>query len=249
MPGEYFTSCKCLPCPPGTFVNTSGATSCQACLATQYSLPGSSSCNSCAMAEKLFSAKPPFARWHAVNWDSSNAVLRDSSGNQRHSVSTVYSGYIAVETETGWGASVSQYLLRSATWASIKLPPGSLPKLFTLCTMTRYWNGGGSRGRIINAFGANFFHGHDTTRRGVAYYGDGMKWVTRQNTVGTLENWLVMCAKNSGKAPNNVLVDGQPVGVADTAFTAGWQLGINTGDVSDSSSDWGFGHAIVWDQV
>jgi hypothetical protein len=58
-----------------------------------------------------------------------------------------------------------------------------------------------------------------------------------------------MCAKSSGKAPNNVLADGQPVGVVDTPITGNLQLGINTGDTGDSAADWGFGHAIVWDQV
>jgi hypothetical protein len=104
-------------------------------------------------------------------------------------------------------------------------------------------------GRIINAFGANFAHGHDSSKRGVAYYGDANnQWVTSNTALGTANDWLVMCGKSPGLAPRNLLVHGQADGVRDTVSLGSLQLAINTGQ-STSVSDWAFSHAIVWDQV
>jgi hypothetical protein len=165
------------------------------------------------------------------------------SGNKRHSVSK--NNWVEYTEAQNGGSSVSQKYIYGDVNSNIRFPTGSLPSLFTLCTMTRY-SGGAGRGRIINAFGANFVHGHDSVKRGVAYYGD--KWVTGTTSVGGLDNWLVMCAKSSGRAPNNVVVDGQRVGTSDTTFTGGLQLAINTGQAG-GTSDWIFAHAIVWDQL
>ncbi len=156
-------------------------------------------------------------------------------------------GTIQAASASGNGATVAQTYISGSTAAGIRLPEGSLPAVFTICSMTRYT--GSAKGRIINAFGANFSHGHDTYR-GVAYYGDTIKWVTNQTAAGgNALDWLVMCGKSSSKAPGNMQADGQPVGVRDTALiTANWQLGINTGQAG-SASDWSFGHMIVWDQV
>jgi hypothetical protein len=241
LPGQY--SCRCLPCPPGTFSNSSNSTTCQPCPPSQYSLPGSTVCDSCSTGDKLLFSKPPWGRWHAANWDVSLNMLKDTSGNKRHSVSSagVYSG-----TETGNGATVTQTMLYGDINANIKLPAGSLPLVFTLCTMTRYR---GTRRRIMNTFGGNFAHGHEQdNKRGVAYYGDTLKWVTGTSSVGNLDDWLVMCGKSSGQAPRNILVNGQAAGVVDTAITGNLQLAINAGQFG-SSSDFSFAHAIVWDQV
>jgi hypothetical protein len=150
---------------------------------------------------------------------------------------------------TGYGATAPQTSIYGEEWVSITLPPGSLPTMFTLCTMTRQYSGH-SRGRIINAYGANFFHGHDTSgAKPAAYYGNGMKWLTPQTGLVVDYNWLVMCTKSSGKAPNNVLADGKPIGVVDTAMTANWQLALNAGDANGLTTDWAMSHIIVWDQV
>jgi hypothetical protein len=246
LPGQFATTCKCFDCPPGTFSNISRATACENCPVSQYSLPGSTFCNNCTMWEKIFYVKPPFARWHAANFDAAYLVLKDSTGNRRHSVSAT--GLGAATTATGNGATVPQTVLQGGTGASIRLPAGSLPAVFTLCTMTRYT--GAAKGRIINAFGANFAHGHSDTYRGVAYYGDAGKWATSAQDLnsGNSLDWLVMCSKSFGKAPRNVLANGQAVGTRDTPSVGDLQLAINTGQ-SGSASDFAFAHAIVFDQA
>ncbi len=242
--GQFASPCRCSPCPPGTFSTTYGATHCISCPTSQYSLPGSTACDSCSNVERLFHAKPPWGRWHAYNWEGYTKILKDTSGHKRHSVA--FSGSPVLASGTGNGATASQFFVYGNTAASIRLPAGSLPHPFTLCTMTRY--NGVTQGRVINAFGANFLHGHQggPASRGVANYGD--TWATNQTGVGSLNDWLVMCGKSSGTAPRNVLVQGLPAGVRDFSVTGNLQLAINTGQ-NGTASDFAFAHAIVWNEI
>ncbi len=202
-------------------------------------------CESCSAGEKLLQAKPPWARYHAVNWDATNRVLKDSSGNNRSSVLAV--GTLAYASASGSGAQVAQQYIHGGPTSSIRLPLGSVPSAFTICSMTRYT--GTAKGRIINAFGGNFAHGHDGGA-GVAYYGDLEGWSTSRTGVGSAQelHWLVMCGKSSGKQPGNVLTNGQAVGVRDMTISSNLQMAINAGDYG-SGSDFAFAHAIVWDYI
>jgi hypothetical protein len=193
----------------------------------------------------VFHTKPAWARWHAANWDPVNNVLRDSSGNNRHSVSV--EGTIQVGSSTGYGASVPQTYIYGDVNTKVLFPEGSIPGHFTLCTMSRY--NGPTKGRIITSFNANFVHGQWWYTRGQVYYDTG-EWMSSYNSPYAIDDWLVTCGKNSGTPPGNILFDGQAAGVKSSNFWAGWQLSINKPNPwPEEISDWAVSHIIVWDEA
>jgi hypothetical protein len=174
-----------------------------------------------------------------------SVTLCACSGNGRHSVSALGNVLVAAPGAKANGATVQQTFLYGPPDSGIILPPGSLPNIFTLCTMTRY--NGLNRRRIMDIYGTNSYHGHQGGRREVISY-NNITWTVTNSSRGVIDNWLVACAKNSEGAPNNALMDGVPVGVSNSSsITGNWQLGINTGS-SQESSDFAFAHAMVWDE-
>jgi hypothetical protein len=112
--------------------------------------------------------------------------------------------------------------------------------------MSRY--SGGVRKRICASTSGNFLHGHHEVKRGVAFYTDAIIWVISTSS-GTLDNWLVMCGKNPGQNPNNMLRDGQAVGTKSVSISPNWQLTINIELQWREHSDWAVAQAFVWDQA
>ncbi len=236
------TADTCEPCPQYTESPNGGTriSECE-CIPGYTGLGGRAPPPTCACP-----LNDPWARVHASNWDSATGTLLDTSGFARHSVSSA--GTIRTATSTGNGATAPQTYIYGDAAANIVFSTGWLPENFTLCSMTRY--NGTTKGRIINALGADFAHGHHATHgRGVAKYNG--QWVTAQTGMGNDQDWLVFCGKSTGTAPNNVLANGAPRGVADSAANGLLaQLAINAGDAATSQpSDWAFAHAIVWDRI
>jgi hypothetical protein len=75
-------------------------------------------------------------------------------------------------------------------------------------------------------------------------------WNTLQSNVGTALDWLVMCGKNAGTSPNNIMADGAPVGTA-TGGLGGDVLTINGGGSSGTAlnSNFAFSQLMVWNQA
>jgi hypothetical protein len=136
-------------------------------------------------------------------------TLHDLSGHGRDA--TVTAGIVSVRTASGHGTSNEVVALAGNTSAKVLWPVGSIPATFTVCSVTRYDDLGGSRGRILSCEWSpdqplNWLHGHDSAMRGVVHY-EGVQagWTN----VGTDTDWLVMCGTNNASvaAPGNVILD------------------------------------------
>jgi len=79
---------------------------------------------------------PLYAKYLAKDWDATNKIMVDSSGNGRHSTSAV--GTIQKGSGSGSGASVNLPFIKGGTDASILFGPRSIPPRFTICTVSRY---------------------------------------------------------------------------------------------------------------
>jgi hypothetical protein len=147
------------------------------------------SLGACQCGGLVMCTKPAFARYHAVNFDFSTSRWLDTSGNNRHTVSSA--GTIQRTSGLGNGATVSQTYIYGGTSSRITFPSGSLPPSFTLCIVDRY--NGGTQGRIFVSPGNNMFHGHWSARRGTALWHSWMAYEGR--TPGPNTDWLVFCGK------------------------------------------------------
>ena len=77
----------------------------------------------------------------------------------------------------------------------------------------------------------------------MAYYSNG--WKTNQDSVGVLStNWLVMCGKNGGSVPNNILVDGIARGI-NPGGGGSSVLSINLFDTGNNGH-WAFLELMIW---
>ena len=61
-----------------------------------------------------------------------------------------------------------------------------------------------------------------------------------------INDWVVVCYKNSGGAPNNILINGIPSAVKDGG-NGNFILTINNNSTIDEKSDWGFSYLLIWD--
>ena len=99
---------------------------------------------------------------------------------------------------------------------------------------------------ILGGTSPYWFHGHNGMGgpvRGVASYEN---LLTLYGSVGVLTDWLVMCGKNGGTTPNNILVDGIAVGV-EVGGIGSDILSINLNTFSpEMNSDWAFRELIIW---
>ena len=140
---------------------------------------------------------------------------------------------------SGNGSTTELQYLAGDTSSTVLWPTGSIPTEFTICSVTRYT--GGSMGRILTGKNINWFHGHWGSRRGVAYYEE---WKTNFLNVGVLTDWLIMCGKNRGSKPYNILVDGVASGITDGGIGSDI-LAINRSP-SFQNSDWAFREVMIW---
>jgi hypothetical protein len=188
----------------------------------------------------IYSNKPPWGIYDADKWNSSTNVLPDIRGWSRDATS---GGTITKGSGAGNGATSAVAYITGSTASSLTWPSGSIPTNFTICSVTRY-TGGTSR-RILNGT-SNWLHGHWSGNRGVCYY-EG--WKTNSTGVGTLNNWLVCCGKNSGSTPNNILLDSVASGTA-TGGASNQQLFINAGGGNyGETTDFQLSYLIIWDQI
>ena len=131
------------------------------------------------------------------------------------------------------------------TSSTVVWPTGSIPSNFTVCSVTRYVVGG-IMNRILVGTPIDWYHGHWNSKRGQAWYG---VWNTNHkiSVVGVLTDWLVMCGKNGGSIPNNILVDGNAVGISNAGVVATSSLCINFYvSFSGENSDWAFRELMIW---
>ena len=182
----------------------------------------------CTPFQTLYQGKKPWAHYSAAGWNAQTKVLTDESGNGRNTVNTGQQGGIQGLSMKEGGATNTIPFLRGSTVDRLDFPEGSIPQSFTICSLTKY--AGTSQfeqGRILTALNSEWWHGHYQLQRGVAKYAsriimsdDGLTkiadpvWNTPTDGLSVNTNWLVMCSKNGGVIPYNVLADSQSIGTS-----------------------------------
>ena len=191
----------------------------------------------------------PWGWYNAQMFNSGSGVLPDSTGNGHDAIAT---GNVQYATGSGNGAAASIAYIYGDTTGTLAWPSGSIAATFTICSISRYTQLNGANQRILQGKTTNWAHGHWTSRRGVGTYGG--TWLTTLDSngypvsVNILTNWLVMCTKNSGVNPTNVLIDGVSSG-SHTGGSGSDTLIINNvaGSVYGAeSSSWALSQVLLW---
>jgi len=232
----------CVKCLANSYSGTSAGV-CSQCPANAKSEVGSISadyclCNAgytaapsttlCTSFQTLYQGKKPWAQYSAAGWNAQTKVLTDESGNGRNTVNTGQQGGIQSLSMREGGATNAIPFLRGSTTDRLDFPDGSIPLTFTICSLTKYAGTSQSeQGRILTALNSEWWHGHYQLQRGVAKYAsrtimssDGLTkiadpvWNTPTDGLSVNTNWLVMCSKNGGVVPYNVLADSQSIGTS-----------------------------------
>ena len=189
----------------------------------------------------------PWGIYFAGNY--SNNTLYDLSGNGRHAIT---SGTITSNIGNGNGAIGNITYISGNTSSSVLWPLGSIPRTFTILSLTRYT--GGTNKRILQSsypiYTEDWVHGHDDNKRGVAYYG---VWKTNQISINPIDNWLCFIGKNSTNPPYNILIDDIPSGISEYRWGIGdggiYSLSINDETYyKNKSSDWALSYVVIWDR-
>lgn len=233
----------------------------------------------CTAFQSLYAAKKPWAHYTAANWNDVTKTLLDQSGNNRNSAPLgARDAIVQAETvgTTNGNAGPLTYI-RGSTSTQLFFPEGSIPVQFTICSVTRYGTSI-NQNRILTASPQDWLHGHYNQKRGVAYYGSRdvvnastgaivkrKTFNTEVESVGRIDpttgqvittDWMVMCSKNGGSTPLNILVGGLGVGTSTrsdsdanewggTAMDRASQLCINCR--TSEKSDWELAHLMIWE--
>jgi hypothetical protein len=189
---------------------------------------------------QLFAAKKPWAIYSAEDYNAATGTIAELRGlNSPAIITGVGVGYSSLN---GNGSGVSIPQVTGTTNTIITFPTGSIPATFTICGITRY--NGGSRQRIFTSQTGNWLLGHWQGGKGRAFF---ESWVANTGTQTNLDNWQVICGKNSGAAPNNVLADGVAIGTS-SGGSGNNTLRINAGGIGEPS-DFAFSHVFIWNQA
>ena len=193
--------------------------------------------------QSLITNKPPVGVYCAELWEGESDSIQDLT----YGLGTATTSGVTSTTITGNGASsgVSIPVLTGTTSSKILFPAGSLPRKYTIASLTRY-NTSANRRRILGAKNTSFVNGqYSSSTAGGAYYNS--TWLTNETTTSS-NDWLFVCSKNVDSHPNNVLVNGVAAGIATSASTdAEYQLTIN--DNNGDTSDFAFSYLMIWDQL
>ena len=139
--------------------------------------------------------REPVDKRSMVAWFKSqdaNPVWKSAVGTWQGRVTK---GSITRRVEAGSGAARPVAYLRGLNSAGYDF--GRIMKpVFTICSITRYVEGG-IMGRILQNNNPNFFHGHHSGHTGVAYYGASLS-LKPNALVSSNTDWLVMCGSNRG---------------------------------------------------
>tara|TARA_B100001758_G_scaffold232982_1_gene230780 strand:+ start:7262 stop:14245 length:6984 start_codon:yes stop_codon:yes gene_type:complete len=174
--------------------------------------------------DSFFIQNKPWARYHSKNWNKYLNRIVDTSGNNRESIELL-SGNISI------GANY----ISGDKDASMKIPmPNTLN--WTVCFAAKY--NGANKGTIIS--GEQTILGHWNGYRGFVQLGGQL--LTKIESIGNANDWLILCIKTNGTAPNNIRLNGTSIGVQTNEVALDY-LYIN----KDLNSDWIFGDFMVWD--
>ena len=272
-------SAACTACPQYSNTFSTGSQSLSFCTCNAGYVPAPSTL-SCSPFQQLYQTKRPWAHYSAENWDPQAKILADASGNNRNTKATGNRPTISLQTTAdpfNRGSPNTIPYLRGTVADQLYFADNSLPMTFTICSVTRYASTSANQQRILTTTSPFWYHGHFSGMRGVARFASRTV-LNAQGTViaspvsNTLDvnidptsNWLVMCSKNGGVVPFNVLVDGVGSGTSTRsdgnvsewsgttlqqqidAMEAGRtkNLCINCND--GQTSDWDLAQLLIWD--
>ena len=218
----------CTGCPSDSNTMTANSQNIGFCTCNAGFSPAPST-PSCTAFEALYQAKKPWAHYSAENWNSATRVLSDVSGNNRNSkTATATSGgvSIAVQTARDRGSPNDIQFLRGTYLDRLDFADNSVPQSFTICSVTRYGSTTSNQQRILTTTSPSWYHGHFMGQRGVARYASKTIYNsqgqvsalpvsnTAEVTIEPTGDWVVMCSKNGGVVPDNVLIDGVKSGTS-----------------------------------
>ena len=195
----------------------------------------------------LIPGSAPWGIYSASSWNGATNTLPELQGTGRDAITT---GAVATGSAMGNGASAYVDYISGNNATSVQWPVGSLPTLFTLCTVTRY-TGNRKYGRIIQGITTSIALGHWGVKRGIVFFSNSYK-TQLTVSVGTLTNWLVVCGKNDDvSVSGSVLLDGVASGIATGSGTisSNSALGINYGTALAESSDFAFSSLLIWNKT
>ena len=156
----------------------------------------------------------PWGWYNAQLFNAATNTLPDATGNGNDAYT---SGNVQYGSGSSNGAAAYVFYITGDTTGTVSWPTGSIETTFTICSVSRYIQNAGANFRILQGKSTNWVHGHWSNHRGVGSYGG--TWLTALDSnrypvsVNILTNWLIMCSKNSGTYPKNVLIDGITAGV------------------------------------
>jgi hypothetical protein len=259
----------CVGCPSNTYsyVNSQSISSCT-CNKGYTPLPNVVNCNA---FQTLYLSKKPWADYRATAWGTDKTLI-DQSGNGRNSLTGSDTVTQGTTTTTVNGASPQLTYIKGGVGTKVFFPTASIYSQFTICSVTRYaapavLNAPTNYKRIVGAVGHDWLHGHVEQKRGIAYYGSRavtnpqtlvvtpLTFNTLVQNVGTQTDWLVMCSKNGGSTPFNVLVDGVPSGTSTRSDSDQNEWGNVTMDRAtqlcincrvNEESDWEMTNLLIW---
>jgi len=264
----------CVNCPgnSNSLAGSTGISSC-GCTTGYTAVPPNVSCSA---FQALYLTSKPWAHYTATlgGWDVANTRLVDVSGNNRNTPLLLGENRAQIVQATTPsvlqnGVSRPFTYIKGSTLTSLFFPAESIPAQFTICSVTRY-GGTANQNRILtNAGAGDWLHGHVDQKRGVAYYGSrditnlttGVVTPFAFNTpiqnVGTPTDWMVMCSKNGGSTPKNILIDGVESGTSTRSdsdpnewggetMERATQLCINCKNDQNSKSDWELAQLLIW---
>jgi hypothetical protein len=182
--------------------------------------------------------KKPWGMYAARSYNSN--ILPDLTNNGRNAICTG----VTLNNISGYGANVIIPYIYGSQTSTVNWPDGSIPTNFTVCSITRYTDG--NNHMILKGGSGTWIHGHWGGAKGLAHYQVSMGGGDR--TASTLTNWVVVCGKNNGTKPKNILVDNNPVGSTDGGTGGQIRMIINTIGQHSEKSDWAFSHLFIWDQ-
>lgn len=188
----------------------------------------------------LITNTPPWGIYTAENYVAGSTTLNEYRGNGRN---VTVSG-ISLGNASGNGSTASIPYLYGTTTSKMDWSAGSIPSTFTICVVEKY--NGTNNNRIVQSSAGNWILGYWNGYAGMGYF-EG--WMTNQSSSIPPRNWNVFIGKNSGGTPNNVMANGQGVGIA-TGGTGGgsYKLTINNGPYGEAS-DFALSYVFIWDQA
>jgi len=202
------------------------------------------SCNQCVLKTRGLGSEP--THWlKAENYiPKTNVWQNDGTGGDVMNLAV--SGKARLNLDSGSGAK-NRMVAVTGSHSTVLNFGNIIPTVYTICSLTRYTSSNGHyRKRILNGNGRNWLHGHWMGRAGAVYY-SGWKAGWYRSYVNPNTNWAAVCAKNRGRRPHNVIVNGRSIGKREGGYNPPRGMMVNAGVYGNEKSDFAIAELMVWD--